>query len=172
MCCRDFRKMEPPSQGGSTKQSDIDDKAAEIKKMYIGNSAERQVNLKGSVEAKVLKGLQEVPIKKSVFAWRKVEKRERRGGKRRRVVAWRKGKALNGAWNLTRFVVLPFSFSLPFLSLSSSRKSTVFIDAEEEILALMSSDSFGRFKSSDLFKTCIETVNSPYTAILRKLYLL
>jgi hypothetical protein len=48
----------------------------------------------------------------------------------------------------------------------------VFVDAEEEILGLMSSDSFGRFKSSDLFRTCIETVNSPYTAILRKLYLL
>ena len=58
--------------------------------------------------------------------------------------------------------VLSFSF-LP---------STVFLDAEEEILGLMSSDSFGRFKSSELFKTCIETVNSPFTAILRKLYLL
>lgn len=58
------------------------------------------------------------------------------------------------------------------LSVCVCVSSTVFIDAEEEILGLMSSDSFGRFKSSDLFKTCIETVNSPYTAILRKLYLL
>jgi len=109
MACREFRKYDPAIM----KQKEMDEKAEEIKKMYIGNSAERQVNLKGSVESKVLKGLKENPI-----------------------------------------------------------KNTVFIDAEEEILGLMSSDSFGRFKSSDLFKTCIETVNSPYTAILRKLYLL
>jgi len=51
-------------------------------------------------------------------------------------------------------------------------KKTVFLAAEEEILALMSSDSFVRFKRSELFKTCIETVNAPYTAMLRKLYLL
>lgn len=109
--CRDFRRLD--IKGGKTQQSEIDQRAEEIKKQYIGNNALQQVNLKGSVEAKVMRGLKEVPI-----------------------------------------------------------RNTVFIDAEEEILGLMSSDSFGRFKSSDLFKTCIETVNSPYTAILRKLYLL
>lgn len=48
----------------------------------------------------------------------------------------------------------------------------MFIESEDEILNLMSQDSFGRFKGSELFKTCLETVNSPYTEILRRLYLL
>lgn len=63
--CRDFRRLDPKS--GKVTQSEMDQRAAEIKKMYIGNSASQQVNLKGSVEAKVMKGLKEVPIKKSVW---------------------------------------------------------------------------------------------------------
>lgn len=108
MACREFRKLDTINA-----QELIQSTASDIRRTYIGGAAEKQVNLKGSVESKLLIGLKATPI-------------------------------LN----------------------------TVFIEAEEEILALMSSDSFGRFKSSELFKTCLETVNSPYTAILRKLYLL
>ena len=60
MACRDFHKLDP----ALGKQDEIDARAAEIKKMYIGASAEQQVNLKGSVENKIYKGLKEVPIKK------------------------------------------------------------------------------------------------------------
>jgi hypothetical protein len=109
MACREFRKLDPEKG----EQALIDSKATEMKKLYIGGSAEQQVNLKHGVEQQVLKGLKATPIRNDVF-----------------------------------------------------------VAAEEEILGLMSSDSFGRFKSSELFRTCIETVNSPYTAILRKLYLL
>lgn len=109
MAVRDFRRIDP----SAVSEEEIRQQAENIQKTYIGNQAERQVNLKGSVEAKVLKGLKEVPL-----------------------------------------------------------RTDVFLPAEEEILALMSADSFGRFKNSGLFKTCLETVNSPWTAILRKLYLL
>lgn len=53
-----------------------------------------------------------------------------------------------------------------------SAVSTVFVDGECEIMALMETDSFGRFKQSDRFHSCIETVNSPWTSVLRKIYLL
>jgi len=110
MACRDFRKL---AEDPSSTQEAIDARAKEIKSKFIGAAAESQVNLKGSVEAKLIRGLARPPVTEEVFA-----------------------------------------------------------DAEEEILGLMASDSFGRFKASDLFKSCIETVNSPYTAILRKLFLI
>jgi CRP-like cAMP-binding protein len=118
MACREFRKF--VESGEASNQAAIDARAMEIKAKYIGAQAEHQVNLKGSVESKLLRSLAS-------------------------------GSSGNGG---------------PPIS------ATVFVDAEEEILGLMSSDSFGRFKSSELFKSCIETVNSPYTAILRKLFLI
>lgn len=61
MACRDFRLLDPTRE-----QDEIDAKAAAIRRTYIGANAEQQVNLKGSVEAKVIRGLQQVPISKSV----------------------------------------------------------------------------------------------------------
>jgi hypothetical protein len=63
MACRDFRLLDPARE-----QDEIDAKAAAIRRTYIGANAEQQVNLKGSVEAKVIRGLQQVPISKSVDA--------------------------------------------------------------------------------------------------------
>lgn len=55
VACRDFARLE--------KQEDLDQKAKEIKAKFVGNSAPSQVNLKGSVEAKLLKALKETPLR-------------------------------------------------------------------------------------------------------------
>ncbi len=49
---------------------------------------------------------------------------------------------------------------------------SLFVAAEEEILRLMSTDSYGRFTTSDLFKQCLSEASEPYMEILRKLYLI
>ena len=47
----------------------------------------------------------------------------------------------------------------------------MFVEAETEILQLMSNDSFKRFTNGEVFIQCLESVNSPWSSVLRKLYL-
>jgi hypothetical protein len=48
----------------------------------------------------------------------------------------------------------------------------MFQQAEDEILNLMASDSFTRFKQSPAFAACLAEANSPHAAVLRKLFVL
>lgn len=60
MAVREFRKLTPEKDT----QDAIETRAREIEQLYIGARAEQQVNLKGSVEMAIIKGLKEKPIKK------------------------------------------------------------------------------------------------------------
>ncbi len=142
MSAKDFR-----TNTADCSDQELLSKAGELINGYIVSDAPKQVNLDGALQARLLKRWNDI---KSSGAFN-TNNNTAPG---------------SGAITPTTAAQLQYKSSL-YMDLR-----TMFVAAEDEILRLMSTDSYGRFTSSDLFKQCLDEASQPYMEVLRKLYLI
>ena len=128
-------------------------RAQELVKLYILESSPKQVNLKGHIQHRIISR-----VLGSHYVDSRVSSKDHSAQtvtRQRRVSTYSSSPAAS-----------PPQWDKADANSSAPALSDVFVDAECEILSLMSTDSFSRFKTSNSFKQTLREMNSAKVAAM------